>query len=179
MSVRLVILGFLRERPLYGYEIKQIIEDRMGDWTSIAFGSIYFALNKMTKDGLIEKLSTEQDGSRPSRTIYQITEAGHEEFQKLLRETWFNEERQHYSLDLGLFFLKSMPKEEVLAAFEGRIKGLEAGLAELRRHREERMKNPYIPRLAEPIFQHSEVHLEAELIWLKSTLDKFKSGYFD
>jgi len=52
MSTRLVILGLLRERPLYGYEIKHVIEDHMGDWTSIAFGSIYFALGKLTEIGL-------------------------------------------------------------------------------------------------------------------------------
>ena len=49
MSVRLVLLGLLHERPLYGYEIKQIIEEHMGDWTSIAFGSIYFALDKLAE----------------------------------------------------------------------------------------------------------------------------------
>ena len=27
MSTRLVILGLLQERPLYGYEIKQLIEE--------------------------------------------------------------------------------------------------------------------------------------------------------
>jgi Fe2+ or Zn2+ uptake regulation protein len=58
MSVKLVILGLLRERPLYGYEIKQIIEEHMGDWTSIAFGSIYFALDKLAKEGFVEKVAT-------------------------------------------------------------------------------------------------------------------------
>ena len=62
MSTRLVILGFLRGRPLYGYEIKQMIEHVMGDWTNIAFGSIYFALKKLTEDGFIEKAATEQEG---------------------------------------------------------------------------------------------------------------------
>ena len=40
MSTRLVILGFLRRAPLYGYQIKRMIEQIMGDWTNIAFGSI-------------------------------------------------------------------------------------------------------------------------------------------
>jgi len=53
MSVRLVILGLLCDRPLYGYEIKQIIEEHMGDWTSIAFGSIYFALDKLAEEGFV------------------------------------------------------------------------------------------------------------------------------
>ena len=62
MSTRLVILGLLRDRPLYGYEIKHIIEEHMGDWTSIAFGSIYFALNKLAEEDFIEKTGTTQEG---------------------------------------------------------------------------------------------------------------------
>lgn len=76
MSTRLVILGLLRDQHLHGYEIKQIIEEHMGDWTSIAFGSIYFALGKLSEEGLIEKVATEKEGNRPSRSIYQITEGG-------------------------------------------------------------------------------------------------------
>lgn len=50
----------LRRRPLYGYEIKQIIEEHMSDWTSIAVGSIYFAIDKLAEEGFIEKTSVEQ-----------------------------------------------------------------------------------------------------------------------
>ena len=76
MSTRLVILGLLRERPLYGYEIKHIIEDHMGDWTNIAFGSIYFALKKLAEEGFVERAAVEREGNRPSRTVYQLTPAG-------------------------------------------------------------------------------------------------------
>ena len=47
----------------------------MGDWTNIAFGSIYFALGKLSEEGFIEKVATEQQGGRPSREVYQITES--------------------------------------------------------------------------------------------------------
>ena len=59
MSVRLVLLGLLLDGPKYGYELKHIIEDHMGDWTSIAFGSIYFALDKLSKEEFIEKVGVE------------------------------------------------------------------------------------------------------------------------
>ena len=88
MSTRLVMLGLLRERPLYGYEIKHIIEEHMGDWTNIAFGSIYFALGKLAEEGFIEQVAVEQEGRRPSRSVYQITEEGRDEFLRLLREVW-------------------------------------------------------------------------------------------
>ena len=85
MSTRLVILGFLRGQPLYGYEIKQMIEHVMGDWTNIAFGSIYYALGKLAEDRFVEKVGTEQEGGRPSRTVYQITDAGRE---GVIRSWW-------------------------------------------------------------------------------------------
>ena len=108
MSVRLVLLGLLRDQPMHGYEIKQTIEDRMGDWTSIAFGSIYHALAKLTDEGMIEKAGVEQEGNRPSRTIYQITESGQAEFTRLLRE------RRHISAneedDFSVMDLKEISK---------------------------------------------------------------------
>jgi DNA-binding PadR family transcriptional regulator len=78
MSVKLVILGFLKRKALYGYEIKQMVEREMGDWTNIAFGSIYFALSKLTKEGFITQKETQKRDYRPSRIIYQITEKGEE-----------------------------------------------------------------------------------------------------
>ena len=90
MTVRLVILGLLRERPLYGYEIKQIIEEHMSDWTSIAFGSIYFALDKLEEENFVEKVEVKQAGKRPSRSVYQITKSGRKEFLRLLREAGNN-----------------------------------------------------------------------------------------
>ena len=84
----MVLLGLLHDRPLYGYEIKQLIEAHMGDWTSIAFGSIYFALDKLAEDGLAEKVAVEQSGSRPSRSVYQITQTGKAEFLRLQQIIW-------------------------------------------------------------------------------------------
>ena len=50
-NAHVVILGLLRQKPLYGYELKQIIEEYMGDWTDIKFGSIYFALSRLNDEG--------------------------------------------------------------------------------------------------------------------------------
>jgi len=178
MSTRLVILGLLRERPLYGYEIKQIIEEHMGDWTSIAFGSIYFALGKLAQDGFIEKLATEQEGSRPSRSIYQITERGREEFQKLLRQVWSDIEHQYFALDIGLFFMDALPIEEVIEHLRARVTQLDTIIEHIRIHRAEQISHPEVPGLAGAIFDHSLVHIEAELAWTNDLLGKVEGGEF-
>lgn len=178
MSTKLVILGLLRERPLYGYEIKQIIEEHMGDWTSIAFGSIYFALDKLTQEGYLENVGVEQAGARPSRKVYQITQTGHEEFMRLLRETWEQFDRQYFALDIGIFFMSALPAKDVKGYLQKRIAMLEEVLQHVSEHQVEQMRDPEMPRLAEAIFGHSLVHFQAELQWTKDLLAKIKSGVY-
>jgi DNA-binding PadR family transcriptional regulator len=176
MSTRLVILGLLRERPLYGYELKHIIEDHMGDWTNIAFGSIYFALGKLADEGFIEKVATEQEGKRPSRSVYQITEEGQEEFLRLLRGVWGEVERHYYSIDIGMFFHGALPRQEVEGYLRGRLAELEGVLDFLDGHQAAQMEHEEVPREANIIFDHSRYHFRAELDWTRELLTKLERG---
>jgi DNA-binding PadR family transcriptional regulator len=176
MSVRLVILGFLRDQDLYGYEIKQLIEDKMGDWTSIAFGSIYHALGKLADEGLIEKIATEQEGGRPSRTVYAITESGNQEFMRLLRGVWQNVEQAYFTIDLGLFFMTALPVEELKGYMYERIGYLKAILKHLAEHRAEELPEKHYAAIANAIFDHSVGHYESELAWTKDLLARLENG---
>ncbi len=176
MSVRLVILGLLRENPLYGYEIKQIIEEHMSDWTSIAFGSIYFALDKLASENFVEKVSVEKEGRRPSRSVYQITSEGRAEFLRLLRESWREVERTYYTLDICLFFKDALPDEEIEGYLRARQAILRAALEHIASHRDEEMTRPDIPPMARAIFEHSLAHTRAELAWVSDLLVQIESG---
>jgi DNA-binding PadR family transcriptional regulator len=178
MSTRLVILGLLRDKPLYGYEIKQIIEEHMNDWTSIAFGSIYFALDKLADEGLIEKIATEQEGNRPSRSVYQITSGGVNEFFHLLRDTWSEVERSYYSLDIGLFFFSALPPAEIKSYVQERIQYLQSALQHLPDHESSAMKDDRVPPVARAIFSHSIIHLKAELEWTRDLLSRIENGEY-
>jgi DNA-binding PadR family transcriptional regulator len=180
MSTRLVILGFLRGRPLYGYEIKQLIEHVMGDWTNIAFGSIYFALKKLADEEFVEKVGTEQEGSRPSRTVYQITDAGREEFMRLLREVWDDVEQQTFDFDIGLSFMGALPIEEVRDYLQKRVKHLEHVLQYLEAHQAEELADGHVPSaLAATVFDHHRAHLNAELDWSRGLLENVEQGVYD
>lgn len=178
MSVRLVLLGLLRQRPLYGYEMKQIIEEHMSDWTSIAFGSIYFALDKLAAEGFVENVGVEQAGKRPSRSVYQITQAGREEFLRLLRQGWQSVERQYFDVDIYLFFLADLPPDEVIGYLHQRRAALRGILERLQSHRAEQLENPEVPRLAAAIFDHTLVHTQAELAWTEDLLEKLSRGEY-
>jgi DNA-binding PadR family transcriptional regulator len=180
MSTRLVILGFLRGRPFYGYEIKHMIEQIMGDWTNIAFGSIYFALRKLSEEGFIEKVGTEQEGSRPSRTVYQITDAGRGEFLRLLREVWGDVEQHYFTFDIGLSFISALPIAEVKGHLRKRVKHLEHIVQHLDAHQAEQLANEHVPpHLTAAVFDHHRVHLNAELDWTRDLLAKVEQGVYD
>ncbi|MBN2257921.1 MAG: PadR family transcriptional regulator [Anaerolineaceae bacterium] len=178
MSVRLVILGLLHRKPLYGYEIKHIIEDHMGDWTSIAFGSIYFALEKLAKEKFVERVGIEQEGKRPSRSVYQITDAGRGEFLHLLRVGWKQVEQQYFPLDICLFFMDSLPLEEVKEYLRIRKGSLQETVGYIQSHCDEQLQVPQVPHLARAIFDHSLVHTKAELAWVTDLLQKLESGEY-
>jgi DNA-binding PadR family transcriptional regulator len=176
----LVILGFLRGRQLYGYEIKSWIEGIMGDWTDIAFGSIYYALGKLADEGFIEKVGIEQEGSRPSRTVYRITNAGREEFVRLLEGVWDEVERQYFAFDIGLTFMSALPIEKVKASLRQRVQHLEYALQHLDAHEAEQGADEHTPKqLMAAVFGHHRAHLNAELEWTRDLLQKVEAGVFD
>jgi DNA-binding PadR family transcriptional regulator len=152
----------------------------MGDWTNIAFGSVYFALRKLAEEDLIEKVSTEQEGGRPSRTVYQITDAGRDEFMCLLREAWDSVERQTFDFDIGLTFIGALPVKEVKGYLRKRVTHLEHVLQYLDAHQAEELADEHVPnRLASAVFDHHRRHLQTELDWTRDLLQNVEQGVYD
>jgi DNA-binding PadR family transcriptional regulator len=150
----------------------------MGDWTSIAFGSIYFALKKLAGEKLIEQVAVEQTGNRPSRSVYSITEAGRAEFFRLLREIWNNPERQYHRTDIALYFYYALPPDELQGYIEKRIAITKQVLAHIEEHRDTTLADSRVPKMARAIFDHSIAHNEAELRWLEDLRAKLRSGEY-
>jgi len=175
MSTKLALLGLLHSKPLYGYELKQIIEENMGDWTNIAFGSIYFALAKLNEHGFVKRISEEKVGKRPSRSIYEITEKGKSEFLSLLRETWQKFDRTYYPLDIALAFSNALSSDEVNEYIKIRITKIEEILKHLYEHKKEQLNRKEVPKTAKAVFSHTELHMKAELNWLKDILNDLEN----
>src|SRR2546429_6578436 len=87
----MMILGLVRwMQPVHGYDVRrELLNWNADQWANIAPGSIYHALRKLSEQGLLEEVSTEQVGARPARTSYRITARGENEFGELLRKSWW------------------------------------------------------------------------------------------
>ena len=84
MDVKFPILGFLMEAEATGYDLKQRFQDPVGFFYRVSDGSIYPALKKLARDGLV-KLRTERRGRR-ARKVYAISPRGRAHFMRMLRE---------------------------------------------------------------------------------------------
>ena len=84
MDVKFPILGFLMEAEATGYDLKNRFQDPVGFFYRVSDGSIYPALKKLARDGLVT-LRTERQGRR-TRKVYAITPRGREHFRRMLRE---------------------------------------------------------------------------------------------
>ena len=76
-EAELVILSLVAEKPVYGYEIDKIIQQRgMREWTAIGFSSIYYLLKKIENKGWITSKASGSSKQGLQRTIYSITSTG-------------------------------------------------------------------------------------------------------
>jgi DNA-binding PadR family transcriptional regulator len=83
MSAKYAILGLVIERPGYGYQLAQRLEQRFGS-SSFAPSGVYSALDQLSRDGLVQ--AAREAGPGPARRaaprmIYEATGEGVEHFE--------------------------------------------------------------------------------------------------
>ena len=86
MAVKTLCLGVLTLGDATGYEIrKQFEEGPFAHFYDASYGSIYPALGRLLKDGLVSVTEHVQDG-KPDKKVYQLTPAGRAVFVAALAE---------------------------------------------------------------------------------------------
>lgn len=96
----LVVLRFLSEKPMYGYEITAALKDRSDGKYMISI--LYPVLYRLEEQGFICISSTEVADGR-ARSYYSITDAG----QAHLEKTW----KEYLEISSIFEDLMDMPKE--------------------------------------------------------------------
>lgn len=76
----LTVLALLTEKACHPYEMQMLIRQRRKDYAAGSARTLYRAVARLERDGLIEAAGTSRVGNRPERTVYQITPRGREHF---------------------------------------------------------------------------------------------------
>ena len=155
----LLFLGLLASGPKHGYEIKRQIEVDIAPNIGIKIKSIYYPLQKMEEEGLIEK-ETGRQGKRPEKYVYRITSKGKKKFDRLVNTSFISLERPFFEMDLSLYFLPLVDKEQARRRLKARIALLKRISRDL-----EQSKNKPIRRSEslQLILQHNLDLVEAEI----------------
>jgi DNA-binding PadR family transcriptional regulator len=110
MDVQSILLGFLMGKSMTGYELKKSFSLSFSFFSGLSYGSIYPALKKMERQGLISKRLEIQDGI-PNRKVYTITDAGRESFLNSLKAPFASEQPKNSFL-MRLFFFAHLSTDE-------------------------------------------------------------------
>lgn len=106
-----VILGFVRNEPRSGYEIKAVVDNSTRFFWAASYGQIYPELKRLSEAGLIIGSDVPTGGRK--RTVYEITADGEEELRSWLRQPPQTFEMRDEGL-LKLFFANALPREEAI-----------------------------------------------------------------
>jgi DNA-binding PadR family transcriptional regulator len=175
-ETRLAILSLLRHGPLHGYEIKKTLERECIDmWSTVPLASLYNALNKMGREGLIEKVAVKVESGR-ARSVYNITERGRSAFVDMVREVWRANQPVPVPLFLAVAALDVLPQDELVGLICRRIRIVEkqCDIVEPQDESGHVRDGPFMGVRA--VTDRFRSHLQAELDWLHGLLERVENG---
>lgn len=126
--IKFVILGLLTYGSFTGYDIKQIMLGSTSNFMNASFGSIYPALNKLEKEGLIRSTKAIENGKY--KKVYTIDEIGEKEFMRWLEEP-IEFMRSYEDILAKIFFYEKLPKEKASKLIKQLISDINKKIQEL------------------------------------------------
>ncbi|MGI5130311.1 PadR family transcriptional regulator [Pseudonocardia sp. CA-107938] len=120
-ATRLLVLGIVRGYGrAHGYLVgNDLVSWGADEWANVKWGSIYHALKALTRDGYLQDFQTE------TRTEYELTERGEQEFMQLLRAAVRDPQPRADFLGAALAMLPSLSREEAIGLLRERLAILE------------------------------------------------------
>jgi len=176
---RLMALGTLaRYGPQHGHQIRRLAEvTNVGEWGGVSVGALYRELRAMEREGLVERVRTEQVGRRPARTVYQISADGRLEL-KALRDQAIRLAEFFGPDPLGValsFAIDGMDRQELRDALRLRRGRLAISAEELAAERERLLAKGHLGVFEAAIMRRGVMHIETEVRW-HDELDALLAG---
>lgn len=126
--IKFIILGFLTHGQFTGYDLKRMMTYSTSNFVSASFGSIYPALSRLEKDGLISSTKVIENGRYKKQ--YTINKIGEQEFLRWLEEP-IDFMRSYEDILAKVFFYEKLPKESSIKLIEQLIKDINTKIEEI------------------------------------------------
>lgn len=171
--LELAVLGLLKEKSMHGYELKKRLDEQLGHFWRISYGSLYPSLKRLAADGAIEISSPQGETSRRKTNVYHVTPKGETAFTDMLESGGVNvADRDQFMLRFA--FSRYMQPETRKRLLEGRRGYLQERLlkmsASLKRMRDR------MDEYSQELMQYGVTETEHDIRWLTDMLAAEESG---
>ena len=162
MERKLLLLGLLKGRDMYGYQLNEIIDTHMSTSIHLTRPTAYRLLNQMAEDGWVVS-HEEQEGNRPTRRVFSLTPQGEEVYQARLRACLAEYTPPEYQSAVCLAFLDDVEPGEAVQLLEVRKQKIAEMLESMRTDEAHQGSMLYI-------IEHHIRHLQTELEWVQDVI---------
>jgi DNA-binding PadR family transcriptional regulator len=171
-----VLLVLLAEAPMHAYRMQQLIKERQKDTVvNVASrNSVYQALGRLERAGLVVVRETSRDQRRPERTVYEITRDGRDEMRRWLAAALSEPRNEFPELPAALASVAVLTPAEAASHLQVRASSLRDVLAGP--DPEALAAQHGLPRVFVVEEEYKRAMAEAELAWLNTIVDDLRSG---
>ncbi len=162
MEKKLLLLSILRAHEAHGYQLNEMLAQSVGIPLTLTRPNAYKLLNKMEQDGWVS-YREEQQGNRPPRRVYAITDDGEAAFQQMLRDSLVAYSTPEIPGALVFNYLDLLPADEAAALLGQRREKIGRLFDELN-------EMPADIREAHPGVEYLLRFYESEIAWVEAMI---------
>lgn len=160
---------------MHPYQMQRLLKMRRKDEIlALKRGSLYHAIGRLERAGLIEVETTERNGKRPERTTYRITPAGAQALGEALRRMLAVPRRESSEFMAAVSFLVHLPAEEAVGFLEERCRRLESDMTW--RAGALVAAGAFVPRIHLVESEYLVAMQRAELEWVRGLAQDLRAG---
>jgi DNA-binding PadR family transcriptional regulator len=182
LSIRLYILGTLAKENNHPYRIKKKLVQLLPT-NKLSEGKFYYNFEVLQNKGYIEAVEVIQDGKRPEKTLYTITNAGREFLEKGIYDS-FKKSIKVQDLYISIYLLEFVDPRKVVEILEASIDKEKKRWGDLQKQKEEHPFKEQFEELNEQmkssvnfIADHAFSNAKFNIEWLEKFLELVKSKY--
>ncbi len=172
----MAVLALLRERPRHPYEMQALLRERhIGAVVKLRGGSLYDAIGRCLKAGLIEPVDRHRSGARPERTVYTLTDVGADTLTALVRTYVGTVNHEFPAFSAGLAHILHLAHDEAVGLLHERRRSLTALVQETDAVLTE-AHQAGVPRPALLETEYTQLLRNTEIAWLQQITRAIEDG---
>jgi len=170
----LAILALLHESPMHPYRMQRLIKDRGKDQViNVAQrASLYQTISQLLRAELITFWETTRQDGFPDRTVYKLTDKGHDTAVQWLREMLADPAHEFPEFPAAVSLLPLLTPEDALDHMQMRELKLTEQIAAIDKEND----GVSLPRLFLLESEYMRLMLDTELTWVRSVIADLRSG---